>query len=292
MKWTVLCLIKTTIFIIVAMVPSISSYSSPCIHFHSKNNGRHSVAIHSNYRNDNRHHHPRQCTTLFAKRRTNIKRRITSSSSSSSSSKSTTTSNRDDDDDDDDDDNDEDSKRVVERETIKSYANDVRIVINTNTNTNNNYNNNNNNNNNNDYNKSNNDKDNNMYDSTRNPPPSSLSGRKEKSLTFQLQEDIADWEMKAMAKEREKNDANQSGQPLEAIKNIVSFVLIADFFVVIVFLLWFIVAAATQKTTPVILERFQDIFQPVVVPSLTVLMAGSIASGLLGDRVKEDNTKS
>ena len=63
--------------------------------------------------------------------------------------------------------------------------------------------------------------------------------------------------------------------------------LIADFFVVIVFLLWFLVAAALQKTYPVVLERFQDIFQPVVVPSLTVLMGGSIASGVMGDKEKD-----
>ena len=71
----------------------------------------------------------------------------------------------------------------------------------------------------------------------------------------------------------------------------VTSVLIADFFVVMFFLIWFLLAAALQSTYPVVLERFQDIFQPVVVPSLTVLMAGSIASGLLGDRVKEDNIK-
>ena len=113
-----------------------------------------------------------------------------------------------------------------------------------------------------------------------------MSLKREKSLTFQLQEDIADWETKAMARTSAKTSERS---PLEAVKDAVSLVLIADFFVVIVFLVWFIIAAATQKTTPVILERFQDIFQPVVVPSLTVLMAGSIASGLLGDKVKDDN---
>jgi hypothetical protein len=44
-------------------------------------------------------------------------------------------------------------------------------------------------------------------------------------------------------------------------KQVFSTVLIADFFVVLVFLLWFLLAAALQGTYPVVLERFQDIFQ-------------------------------
>eukprot|EP01036_Dinobryon_divergens_P025684 gene25684-34257_t len=71
---------------------------------------------------------------------------------------------------------------------------------------------------------------------------------------------------------------------VDKVKDILSAVLIADFFLIMAFLLWFIVAAALQSTYPVVLERFQDIFQPVVVPSLTVLMVGSIASGLSGKK--------
>ena len=66
----------------------------------------------------------------------------------------------------------------------------------------------------------------------------------------------------------------------DKVKDVLSAVLVADFFLIMAFLLWFLIAAALQSTYPVILERFQDIFQPVVVPSLTVLMVGSIASGL------------
>ena len=49
--------------------------------------------------------------------------------------------------------------------------------------------------------------------------------------------------------------------------------------------------AAMQKTNPFLLEKFQDIFQPVVVPSLTVLMAGSIASGVLGGSEDKDKRR-
>jgi hypothetical protein len=60
-----------------------------------------------------------------------------------------------------------------------------------------------------------------------------------------------------------------------------SLVLVVDFFVVLVFLVWFLLGAALQSTNAVVLERFQDIFNPVVVPCLTLLMVGSIASAVL-----------
>jgi len=75
--------------------------------------------------------------------------------------------------------------------------------------------------------------------------------------------------------------ANSSNSFIEGLKSAFTTLLIADFFVVIVFLVWFLFAAVLQSSYPVVLERFQDVFQPVVVPSLTVLMVGSIASGLL-----------
>lgn len=68
---------------------------------------------------------------------------------------------------------------------------------------------------------------------------------------------------------------------IEGLKSAFTTLLIADFFVVIVFLVWFLAAAVLQSSYPVVLERFQDVFQPVVVPALTVLMVGSIASGAL-----------
>lgn len=67
---------------------------------------------------------------------------------------------------------------------------------------------------------------------------------------------------------------------ISTARNLITKVLIADFFVVVAFLVWFLFAAALQSTYPVVLERFQDVFQPVVVPALTVLMVGSVASGV------------
>jgi len=75
----------------------------------------------------------------------------------------------------------------------------------------------------------------------------------------------------------------------EKFKDFIGTVLIADFFLIIFFLLWFVTAAVLQSSYPVVLERFQDIFQPVVVPSLTLLMVGSIASGTLGKKRTADS---
>ena len=124
--------------------------------------------------------------------------------------------------------------------------------------------------------------------------PASLTG-KAKDFTQLLADDISEFEqsrnMLMQARERERIKSSSPGDSstaLQSIKDLVGVVLIADFFVVMVFLVWFLFAAAMQKTNPFFLEKFQDIFQPVVVPCLTVLMAGSIASGVLGDKKKEE----
>ena len=88
------------------------------------------------------------------------------------------------------------------------------------------------------------------------------------------------------------DDINEDGGDnsiTEKFKDFIGTVLIADFFLIIFFLLWFVTAAVLQSSYPVVLERFQDIFQPVVVPSLTLLMVGSIASGTLGKKRTADS---
>lgn len=109
-------------------------------------------------------------------------------------------------------------------------------------------------------------------------------GELENDLRDFKRKQLVDYQSKLIKPEENKSDEDSIANKA---KGLISTVLIADFFVVIIFLVWFLVAAALQKTYPVVLERFQDIFQPVVVPSLTVLMAGSIASGLLGDKEKD-----
>jgi hypothetical protein len=88
--------------------------------------------------------------------------------------------------------------------------------------------------------------------------------------------------------EIDTSKSTNSDGVMKLVKDALSLFLIADFFVVIFFLLWFLAAAALQSTNAYLLERFQDIFNPVVVPSLTVLMVGSIGSGLFGQK-KDDN---
>ena len=104
------------------------------------------------------------------------------------------------------------------------------------------------------------------------------------SLNQQLQSDLIGFK----SINTDETADSKSNSVVQTLKSVFSSILIADFFVIIFFLLWFLLAAALQSTYPVVLERFQDIFQPVVVPSLTVLMVGSIASGVLGDN---DNKK-
>jgi len=114
------------------------------------------------------------------------------------------------------------------------------------------------------------------------------------SINDQLQSDISKFEERALQAARERNSnggAVEENGAVSGLKSVFSAVLIADFFVVIFFLVWFLAAAALQSTNPWLLERFQDIFQPVVVPSLTVLMVGSIASGTIGGGSKSEDAK-
>jgi len=122
------------------------------------------------------------------------------------------------------------------------------------------------------------------------PPPAPPLPRARPGINEQLQSDISSFEERALQAARERNSGNESTKENGAVsgfKSVFSAILIADFFVVIVFLVWFLAAAALQSTNPWLLERFQDIFNPVVVPSLTVLMVGSIASGALEGKDKD-----
>lgn len=99
-----------------------------------------------------------------------------------------------------------------------------------------------------------------------------MSSLTDESLKELLQKDI---------KSFNADYSKSKGNPvLSKVKDVFGAILIADFFVVLAFLVWFLAAAALQSTNPFLLEKFQDVFQPVVVPCLTVLMVGSFVSGI------------
>ena len=112
-----------------------------------------------------------------------------------------------------------------------------------------------------------------------------------KGLTTLLEDDIKELSQKSLKIDSPVSSGNDSplSGVLNAVKDAVSLILIVDFFVIIFFLGWFILAAVLKDSNPFFLERFQDLFNPVVQPAIGILMAGSIASGLLGDRKKEEN---
>ncbi len=117
------------------------------------------------------------------------------------------------------------------------------------------------------------------------------SRESKKGLTTLLEDDIKELSQKSLKIDSAVSSSNDSplSGVLNAVKDAVSLILIVDFFVIIFFLGWFILAAILKDSNPFFLERFQDLFNPVVQPAIGILMAGSIASGLLGDRKKEDN---
>eukprot|EP00596_Hydrurales_sp_CCMP1899_P005936 CAMPEP_0119033694 /NCGR_PEP_ID=MMETSP1177-20130426/750_1 /TAXON_ID=2985 /ORGANISM="Ochromonas sp, Strain CCMP1899" /LENGTH=213 /DNA_ID=CAMNT_0006990633 /DNA_START=295 /DNA_END=936 /DNA_ORIENTATION=- len=112
---------------------------------------------------------------------------------------------------------------------------------------------------------------------------------KGKELSQKISDDITDFER--IASLQEKKAVVEENKVFATAKNVFGVLFIGDFFVVIFFLVWFLAAAAMQSTNPFLLERFQDIFQPVVVPSLTVLMVGSMASGAMEEQANKGKTK-
>jgi hypothetical protein len=82
-----------------------------------------------------------------------------------------------------------------------------------------------------------------------------LPANKGRQLSQRIQDDISDFER--MGALREKNKVQEESDVTKTLKNVFSAVFIADFFVVIVFLIWFLAAAATQKSNPFLLEKFQ-----------------------------------
>lgn len=89
--------------------------------------------------------------------------------------------------------------------------------------------------------------------------------------------------------QQDSSSSNTKDSIINKAKDALGVIFIVDFFVIMFFLGWFLIAAALQSSNPWFLERFQDIFQPVVVPSLTVLMTLSIASGVLNRNDKDNN---
>lgn len=129
--------------------------------------------------------------------------------------------------------------------------------------------------------------------------PLSAEPARAMSVSQQLESDISRFQERERAVQAAREQALQSSSAaggakaeensvVASLKSAFSTLLIADFFLVIFFLVWFLAAAALQSTNAFLLERFQDIFQPVVVPSLTVLMVGSIASGVTGQEDKDN----
>ena len=85
----------------------------------------------------------------------------------------------------------------------------------------------------------------------------SAPSNKGRQLSQRIQDDISDFERIGLLKE--KKVIVEEGGVSKTLKNVFSALFIADFFVVIVFLVWFLAAAAMQSTNPFLLEKFQVI---------------------------------
>lgn len=128
----------------------------------------------------------------------------------------------------------------------------------------------------------------------------SATEAQKKALLPSIEEDLLKDIERLQAKQRTTSSFSSSSVDINSDNNnelgrkaeeIFGALFIANFALVLVFLAWFLAAVVLKSTYPDLLLTFQGIFQPVVVPSLTVLMAGSIASGAIS-KLKEGKDKS
>ena len=113
---------------------------------------------------------------------------------------------------------------------------------------------------------------------------SSVSNQDGENLSFELERDLAEFRRREeMSSVVASGDDDGGGvvQVMSSVREVFAKILVADFFLIIGFLVWFL-AASVQKEfmgNAWFLERFQDIFMPVVQPALGLLMVGSVVSG-------------
>jgi hypothetical protein len=92
------------------------------------------------------------------------------------------------------------------------------------------------------------------------------------------------------------NNSNQSAEEggiLKVLKDGFGVVFSANFFLIIFFLIWFIAATVSKEafSNYFLIEKFQDIFQPIIQPSLGLLMGGSVLSGVINKDKTEEEKK-
>ena len=113
------------------------------------------------------------------------------------------------------------------------------------------------------------------------------------SLEKQLQEDIKVFQSRNVDSFNLKNEATvppQNDGIGFKVKESFSALLVADFFLIIFFLVWFIAASISKEVfaSYFLIEKFQDIFQPIIQPALGLLMIGSVSSAFLKDKKEND----
>lgn len=127
---------------------------------------------------------------------------------------------------------------------------------------------------------------------TRTSTDPSSNNRNSKSLDDSLAQLLADAQQ--MQRQQQPTDSQGAATPVKAagsaIRNALSTLVIADFFVVCLFLLWFLagVVASYVLKNDAIQIAFNGIFQPIVQPALGILMIAAIADRVFAQNENDD----
>ena len=115
-----------------------------------------------------------------------------------------------------------------------------------------------------------------------------LVSPKKGGLLGELEEDLYQFNQNNI---NNSNQSTKEGGILNVLKDGFGVIFSANFFLIIFFLIWFIAATVSKEafSNYFLIEKFQDIFQPIIQPSLGLLMGGSVLSGIINkDKTDEE----
>lgn len=138
-----------------------------------------------------------------------------------------------------------------------------------------------------------------LFPSSSPPPLSSTpqqTGGGELDLQERLQQDIARFRKKEVEDKVSEKELTGFSAFADKAGGILNKVLVADFFVILAFFGWFVTGVFFKSvlSDASVIDKFTDIWMPVIQPALGLLMAGTLGVGALNNvaaRTQEANER-
>jgi len=128
------------------------------------------------------------------------------------------------------------------------------------------------------------------------PVPQQQTGGREVDLQERLQQDIARFRKKEVEAKVDEEELTGFSAFADKAGGVLNKVLVADFFVILAFFGWFVTGVFFKSvlSDASVIDKFTDIWMPVIQPALGLLMAGTLGVGALNSvaaRTQEANER-